>query len=129
MRDRLPGAPRERAATPREAIREALLGARELGATVTAHELSATVGVPEKEVTAHLEHLARSLKHDGFKLEIAAAKCLACGFTFDDRERYTAPGACPRCRSERIAPPSFGVGGSGVKTRAPRPPRGGDDDD
>ena len=129
MRDRLPGAPRERAATPREAIRAALLASRELGATATALELSAAVGIPEREVTAHLEHLARSLKHDGYALAVTAAKCLACGFTFDDRARYTAPSACPQCRSERIAPPSFGVGGSGVKARAAKPPRGDDDDD
>jgi predicted Zn-ribbon and HTH transcriptional regulator len=97
-------APRERAETVREAIRRALLAG-----TATAHDLSVE-GLREKDVAEHLAHLARSLPHRGERLVVEAASCVACGFAFEDRERLTRPGACPRCRSTRIDPPAFRIG-------------------
>jgi hypothetical protein len=96
--------PRERADTPRAAIRAELEGR-----AMTARELSARTSVSEKEVVAHLEHLDKSVRRDGKRLVIEPAKCLACGFSFDKRARFTAPGSCPECRSERITPPAFRV--------------------
>ena len=55
----------------------------------TARELSQAVGVPEKDVAPHLEHLARSLRRQGETLVVEPAACLACEMRFDDRKRMT----------------------------------------
>ncbi|HEY0708896.1 MAG TPA: transcriptional regulator [Polyangia bacterium] len=75
----------------------------------TARALSEEAGLPEKEVLTHLTHLARSGGPRGEPLEIAPARCLACGFVFATRDRLTRPGRCPDCRASRIAPPSFQI--------------------
>jgi predicted Zn-ribbon and HTH transcriptional regulator len=96
--------PAERQATVRAALRQALqAGAR------TARELSGTVGVPEKQVAAHLEHLARSLKAAGERLRVEPARCLDCAFTFRKRDRLSRPSRCPVCRSERLDAPRFAI--------------------
>lgn len=80
---------------------------------MTAHQLSAAVGVPERDVVGHLEHLDRSLRREGKRLGIEAARCDDCGFTFEDRKKLGRPSRCPKCRSERVRPPWFYVIGSG----------------
>lgn len=97
--------PKERADTPRAAIRAELEGHAR-----TARELSARTSLKEKDVVAHLEHLEKSVRREGQRLVIEPAKCLACGFAFEKRARFTTPGSCPECRSERIAPPAFRIG-------------------
>ena len=105
-RDRDGGTPEPaaRRATVREALREALRRG-----PATARDLSAEVGVREKDVADHLAHLARSLPHRGERLVVQPASCIACGFAFRSRERLARPGACPACRSTRIDPPLFRV--------------------
>lgn len=98
----------ERGTTPRAAIREALLGT-----ALTAHQISERVSVREKDVAEHLEHLQRSLRRDGERLVVEPAKCLACEFVFKAREKLSTPGSCPKCRSERVAPPAFRITGKG----------------
>ena len=93
--------PAERAQTRRAALREALIGG-----SATARALSAATGMTERDVLGHLEHLARSLRG---ALRIEPAECLACGFSFETRTRLRAPSRCPACKSERIAPPRFGI--------------------
>jgi predicted Zn-ribbon and HTH transcriptional regulator len=88
----------------REALRAALLRG-----PATARDLSAEVGLREKDVADHLAHLQRSLAHRGERLVVEPATCLACGFAFRERERLTRPGACPGCRSTRIDPPAFRI--------------------
>jgi predicted Zn-ribbon and HTH transcriptional regulator len=99
-----PSEPAARDATIRSALRAALvegpLGAR---------ELSARVGIGEKEVSDHLEHLARSLRQSGERLLVEPARCLACGFLFKERARLSRPSKCPVCRSQRLAPPRFQI--------------------
>jgi predicted Zn-ribbon and HTH transcriptional regulator len=75
----------------------------------TAHELSARVRVSEKEIPGHLEHLEKSLKAEGSVLEVQPASCIACGFSFKKRERFSKPSRCPKCGSERIDPPVFSI--------------------
>ena len=122
MRERPPKPPPARSATARSAILEALLATREANAAATGRELGAAASISEKDVAAHLEHLARSLPHEALKLAVTPASCLACEYTFQDRGRYTTPGACPKCRSERVAPPSFRVtdGPRAAKRERPR---------
>jgi predicted Zn-ribbon and HTH transcriptional regulator len=98
----------ERATTPRAAIREALLGK-----ALTAHQISERAGVREKDVAEHLEHLERSVRRDGERLIVEPATCLACDFVFKAREKLSTPGSCPKCRSERVAPPAFRIAAKG----------------
>jgi len=102
--------PQARSSTVRSALKAALRTASREEAR-TAKELSAAVGISEKDVAEHLAHLERSLKPEGLRLEVAPAQCLACGHVFRDRKRFTRPGACPGCRSTRIDPPAFRVCG------------------
>ena len=104
-----PAAAPERSITPRAAIHEALLGG-----ALTSRDLSSRTGVREKDVAVHLEHLERSLKQKGERLVIKPAECLACGFVFRERQRFTAPGSCPKCRSSRISAPAFRIEGKGA---------------
>jgi len=92
----------ERHATVRSALRQVL---RE--GPLTARELSARVGIGEKEVSGHLEHVARSLRHSGERLRVEPAQCFACGFVFKERTRLSKPSKCPACRSQRLDPPRF----------------------
>ncbi len=105
MTDKPPRPPPARSATARSAIRAEL----ETGLPCTAKDLASAASCSEKDVAAHLEHLAKTLKAAGERLAIDPAECLACGYVFRDRQRLTTPSACPECRSERVAPPSFRV--------------------
>src|SRR6478672_3786058 len=102
--DRLPRPPAERMETVRAALARLL---RE--GPATARDLSAAVGIREKDVEQHLEHLTRSLAHGGEALRIEPSHCLACGFAFRERRRLSKPGHCPECRSTRIEPPVFSI--------------------
>jgi hypothetical protein len=73
----------------------------------SAREISAAVGIREKDVAPHLEHLRRSLGRDSGQLVVTPAECLDCGFVFKKRMRFNTPGKCPVCRSEAIAEPRF----------------------
>lgn len=75
----------------------------------TLRELSGGIGTSEKEVREHLAHLARSLGRRGERLRADPARCLACGFVFRDRARYTKPSRCPRCRGTHLAPPRYWI--------------------
>ncbi len=98
-----PGAA-ERQVTVRAALREALRAG-----PLTARELSGRVGVPEKQVAGHLEHLGRSLRAAGERLHVEAARCLDCGFVFRKRDRLSRPSRCPVCRSEHLDAPRFAI--------------------
>lgn len=93
-----------RSSTLRQALEDALASD-----WCSIRDLSQQVGMPEKQVAAHLEHLAKSLRAIQQRLETQPATCLGCGFSFQKRDKRTAPGRCPRCRSERIAPPRFRI--------------------
>jgi predicted Zn-ribbon and HTH transcriptional regulator len=74
---------------------------------MSARDLSQALGVREKEVYAHLPHVARSVQKDGMQLLISPVACLACGYRFKNRKRYTRPGRCPQCKATRIQTPLF----------------------
>ena len=75
---------------------------------LSALELSAYVGVSEKEITHHLEHIRTSLKPKRL-LSIEPAYCKDCGFQFKKRDRLNAPSRCPQCKSEYIENPRFSI--------------------
>jgi hypothetical protein len=97
-------APAERSETFRTAITAEL---RSLGRPASAKEISALVGLSEKEVLDHLAHIRRSGRPKEENLTLTPAVCKTCGFVFRKRERFTRPTRCPMCRGERIAEPLF----------------------
>ena len=78
-------------------------------APLTAREISQQASVPERDVAEHLRHLEHSLAHGHERFQTIAAHCVPCGFVFTERERHQRPSRCPRCKSERISPPRFGL--------------------
>jgi predicted Zn-ribbon and HTH transcriptional regulator len=99
------GGPSPAVETPRQAIARVLAEAAH-----SAHELSALVHIPEKDVASHLEHLARSLRRHGGRLEVEPARCRDCDYVFRDRRRLSRPTACPRCDGEHLTSPLFWIG-------------------
>jgi predicted Zn-ribbon and HTH transcriptional regulator len=85
----------------------------------TARDLSAILGIKEKEVYEHLPHVEKSLGK-GANIISEPARCLACGFEFKKRRRFTTPGKCPLCRSESIVDPLFGVNTPGNRKTGQR---------
>ncbi len=83
----------------------ALLQEREM----SARELSQAVGISEKEAYGHLDHIARSLSAHGHKLRVQPSRCRSCGFVFEDRQRLTRPGRCPRCKQGHLEAPRFQI--------------------
>ncbi|OGW39788.1 MAG: transcriptional regulator [Nitrospirae bacterium GWD2_57_9] len=76
----------------------------------TAKDISGEIGIPEKEVYEHLEHIRRSLEGTARQFLITPAVCRKCGFQFSKRHRLKRPGKCPACRGESISAPAFGIG-------------------
>jgi predicted Zn-ribbon and HTH transcriptional regulator len=74
---------------------------------LTAREISAHVGISEKEVSAHLPHIQKTVGPLGRRLAVTPAECRQCGFVFRKRERPTKPGRCPICKGESISEPLF----------------------
>ncbi len=75
----------------------------------TARDLSQILGVREKEVYAHLVHIARSVVPQRQRLLVIPSECLSCGYVFDARKRFTKPGRCPTCKGERIQEPRYRI--------------------
>lgn len=93
----------ERSTTIRQQIAEELRGG-----AMTAKDISRAVGIPEKEVAGHLEHVSKSC-HGDEELRVEPSRCLGCGFVFRKRRRLKTPGRCPVCRSEEITETRFKV--------------------
>lgn len=74
-------------------------------------ELSQLLSLPEKEILAHLEHLAKA-PGPGCRFVLIPAHCRKCGFIFAKRTRLTTPSRCPRCRQTTIARPRYALKGN-----------------
>ena len=71
-------------------------------------DISQALGLPEKEVFYHLEHIARTALRLGYHLRTEQeAVCLTCGYIFKARRRFTPPGRCPHCRATHISEPLY----------------------
>ncbi|MEZ0319336.1 MAG: transcriptional regulator [Pyrobaculum sp.] len=94
--------------TVRERIIKVLVEAKE---PLTVYQLQALVETDLKpsELYDELEHVRKTLKRQGYRLEVVPAVCKSCGYEFRDREKLKKPSRCPRCKSERIEPPKFYV--------------------
>ena len=89
-------------------VRQDLVLALRAG-SATARDLSKAVGASEKDIAAHLVHLAKSLKARGEMLVITPATCLDCGFVFAQREKPARPSRCARCHGGRLTLPEFSI--------------------
>ncbi|MBN2033109.1 MAG: transcriptional regulator [Deltaproteobacteria bacterium] len=81
----------------------ALLSEKEM----TAKDLSQSVGIREREVFDHLTHIGRTIAAQGGRLSVLPITCLACGWVFRERKRFTRPSRCPRCKKSHIEPPTY----------------------
>jgi predicted Zn-ribbon and HTH transcriptional regulator len=77
---------------------------------MSAREISMDIGIPEKDVFGHLEHIRAMLHGRGTGILVTPAQCMKCGFVFRKRDRLTKPGRCPVCRGEQIEDPRFSIG-------------------
>jgi len=81
----------------------ALLSEREM----TARDLSQALGIREREVYDHLSHIARTVAAQGGRLTVLPVLCLACGWVFEKRTRFTRPSRCPRCKKSHLEMPVY----------------------
>jgi len=98
-------------ATPAEThdtVRHAIV-AELLQGPCSARDLSAAIGVPEREIGNHLEHIKKTLSLSGRRLVVTPAECKKCGFVFAKREKLKRPGKCPVCKGESIREPLFAI--------------------
>lgn len=72
-------------------------------------DLSQQLGISEKDVYEHLEHIRRSVLNRGKRIETTPCECLSCGYVFTDRSRVKKPGRCPKCRQSHIQGPAFHI--------------------
>ncbi len=91
-----------------ETIRQKIISLLD-GKTLSAKDISVEVGVSEKEVYGHLEHIQRTMNTVKHNFVITPAECKKCRFVFRKRDRLKKPGKCPVCRSELIEEPLFYV--------------------
>ena len=91
-----------------ETIRQKIISLLD-GRTLSARDISIDVGVSEKEVYEHLEHIQRTINKRERNFIITPAVCKKCGFVFRKRDRLNKPGKCPVCRNEVIQEPFFSV--------------------
>lgn len=100
--------------TPRQRIIDLLIGAR-----LSSYQLAQMLGIPERHVEEHLPHVVKTIVRDKTKKFILdPAACRDCGFLFQDRTRLTRPSRCPRCRSEAITDPRYGIEAIGPSSHA-----------
>lgn len=103
-RSKDPPVPAERGETLRQSLLDELRGG-----PLTARDLSARLGVRERDVTPHLEHLERSVRARGERFVVHPATCRSCDYVFEDRRALHKPSRCPKCRGERIEAPRFQI--------------------
>jgi predicted Zn-ribbon and HTH transcriptional regulator len=78
-------------------------------------ELRSALALSARELESELRHVERSVRGSGRHLHVEPPHCRACGFAFPGRaaKHLQPPSRCPRCRSQRIDPPRFGLRGRG----------------
>lgn len=72
------------------------------GRPSTAKDISKALGIAEKDVYAHMEHVARSAGKD---FRVILPQCRKCGFTFS--KKTGKPSKCPECQSTWISEPEY----------------------
>ena len=76
---------------------------------VDIRDISQVVGIMEKEVPDHLEHIFRTVARQKKKLVFIPYECANCGFIFRERRKFSRPGRCPECKGTHIHPAMFQI--------------------
>ena len=95
-----------------QTVRQRIVGLL-TGSRLSSYQLAQLLGIPERQVEDHLVHVVKTVargRERRFILE--PSSCQDCGFVFRDRTKLTRPGRCPRCRSENITAPRYGIDAS-----------------
>jgi predicted Zn-ribbon and HTH transcriptional regulator len=80
------------------------------GGLLSSYQLAKLLGIPERQVEDHLAHVVKTVARDGVKrFVLEPSACHDCGFVFRNRAKLTKPSRCPRCRSEAITAPRYGI--------------------
>jgi len=74
-----------------------------------AREISQTLRIREKEVYDHLSHIAQTVSTQQRRLIVRPFRCLACGYLFQNRKRFTRPSRCPRCKRSYVQEPTYQI--------------------
>jgi len=73
---------------------------------LTTFDLAEILGIKEKEIADHLEHVAKTVKAS---LRIEPARCRQCGFVFSRKKQFKSPSRCPECHGQQIERPRFSI--------------------
>lgn len=79
------------------------------GEAMTARDLSKILGIRERAVYGHLQHAAKTVTQKGKELKVLPFACLACGYVFRERRRFTPPGRCPKCKRAHLERPRYRI--------------------
>ena len=80
------------------------------GSRLSSYQLAQHLGIPERQVEEHLGHVVKTVARDRERRFVREPSgCQDCGFVFRDRTKLTKPSRCPRCRSESITAPRYGI--------------------
>ena len=91
--------------TPRRRLIELLTGT-----LLSSNQLAQLMGIPERQVEEHLTHIVKTIARDPSRtFVLERPECRHCGFAFRERTKLTRPSRCPRCRSEAITAPRYGI--------------------
>ena len=75
-----------------------------LDRSFTLLELAELLETKLKTVEADIEHLLRSVRHQGYRLTVEPAQCRHCGFEFH-KDKLHRPSRCPECKGTWITEP------------------------
>lgn len=79
-------------------------------ARFSSYQLAQLLGIAERQVEDHLEHVVKTVARDqGRRFVLEPSVCQDCGFVFRERRKLTRPSRCPRCRTESISAPRYGI--------------------
>jgi len=76
---------------------------------LSALELSQLMGIREREVYDHLDHIKRTISSQREKFIVTPSSCLKCGYKFTQRSRLTKPSRCPLCKGTRLTRPTYSI--------------------
>lgn len=69
-------------------------------------ELARQFEAKPADIIEEMEHIRKTLRHEGLRMRITPASCRKCHFVFN-RDKLDKPGKCPKCKSTWIQEPEF----------------------
>lgn len=91
--------------TARQRMVDCLTGSR-----LSSYQLAQLLGISERQVEDHLLHVVKTVTRDrSRRFVLEPSGCQDCGYVFRGRTKLTRPSRCPRCRSESITAPRYGI--------------------